>query len=132
MCEDSPSCYSLAQLLQQEVQKLLPVFQESVHCEDVSRFAVIVPISELFLLSQLFYRAYCLCRIFTEMAETFLNHMVYQSNVGLGGLYMLDLLLECVAHPDYEVCCLVIAFSQQFLTFYVDCRHYFQCLVSAK
>ena len=48
-------------------------------------------------------RANSLCRIFTEMAETFLYHMVHQPNLGLGLLSMLDILLECVAHPDYEV-----------------------------
>ena len=49
------------------------------------------------------YRASSLCRIFTEMAETFLYHMIHQPNLGLGMLSMLDLLLECVSHPDYEV-----------------------------
>ncbi len=49
------------------------------------------------------HRASCLCRIFTEMAETFLYHMIHQPNLGLGTLSMLDLLLECVSHPDYEV-----------------------------
>lgn len=48
-------------------------------------------------------RAHCLCRIFTEMAESFLNYLVHQPNEGLGGLYMLDLLLECVSHYDFEV-----------------------------
>ena len=48
-------------------------------------------------------RACSLCRVFTEMAETFLYHMVHQSDMGLGRLDMLDLLLECVSHPDYEV-----------------------------
>lgn len=29
--------------------------------------------------------------------------MIHQPDIGLGGLYMLDLLLECVSNPDYEV-----------------------------
>lgn len=37
------------------------------------------------------------------MADTFLYHIVHQPNVGLGGLVALDLLLESVSHPDYEV-----------------------------
>ena len=42
-------------------------------------------------------------RVFVEMAETFLYHMVLQPDLGLGRLALLDLLLECVSHPDYEV-----------------------------
>lgn len=37
MCEDSPSYYSLAQMLQTEVQKLQPEFQAAVQSEDISR-----------------------------------------------------------------------------------------------
>ncbi len=48
-------------------------------------------------------RAKSLCRIFTEMAESFLYHMVHQPGIGPGGLQTLDLLLECSLHPDYEV-----------------------------
>ena len=49
------------------------------------------------------FRAYCLCRIFTEMAESFLFYTVHQPDVGLGSMRMFDYLLECVQHPDYEV-----------------------------
>ena len=48
-------------------------------------------------------RAQNISRIFIEMADTFLNHMVHQPSVGLGSLVTLDLLLESVSHPDYEV-----------------------------
>lgn len=102
MCEDSPSYYTLAQILQAEVQKLLPVFQAAVQSEDIPRFGKKLIDFFGYILSM--SRASALCRIFTEMAETFLYHMVHQSDIGLGGLYMLDLLLECVSHHDYEVC----------------------------
>ena len=49
------------------------------------------------------FRAKSLCHIFTEMAETFLYHMVHQPDIGFGELHTLDLLLECISHPDYEV-----------------------------
>ena len=48
-------------------------------------------------------RAYCLCRIFTELAESFLYYCVQHPNSELGDLRMFDLLLECDTHPDYEV-----------------------------
>lgn len=38
MCEDSPSYYSLAQVLQVEVQKLQSDFQSAVQSEDVNRY----------------------------------------------------------------------------------------------
>ena len=49
------------------------------------------------------HRAYCLCRIFTEMAESFLYHTIHHPSSELGDLHMFDMLLECVSHPDYEV-----------------------------
>lgn len=58
MCEDSPSYYSLAQLLQEEVQKLLPEFQEAIRCEDASRLGRILN-SFLILMFHLFL-FYCL------------------------------------------------------------------------
>ena len=48
-------------------------------------------------------RAYCLCRIFTEMAESFLYYTIHHPNTDLGDLQIFDMLLECVSHPDYEV-----------------------------
>lgn len=105
VCEDSPSHYTLAQVLQAEVQKLQPVFQAAVLSEDVGRCGFVIEMATLFISIIVFlFRASSLCRIFTEMAESFLYHMVHQSDMGLGGVYMLDLLLECVSHPDYEVC----------------------------
>lgn len=102
VCEDSPSYYTLAQVLQAEVQKLQPVFQAAILSEDASRCSFV---AALFISIIVFlFRACSLCRIFTEMAESFLYHMVHQPDMGLGGVFMLDLLLECVAHPDYEVC----------------------------
>ena len=54
-------------------------------------------------LSFSFRRAFCLCRIFTEMAESFLYHLVNHPNSDLGDLSILSMLLECVGNHDYEV-----------------------------
>lgn len=48
-------------------------------------------------------RAYCLCRIFTEMAESFLYYTVHQPNTELGDLQIYCTLLMCIGHSDYEV-----------------------------
>ncbi len=102
MCEDAPSYYSLAQVLQAQVLELLPEFKAAIQSEDLNRCGLRRQ-SCCFSSLLICFRALCLCRIFTEMAETFLYHMVHQPNLGLGGLKTLDLLLECVFHPDYEV-----------------------------
>ncbi|GIY76521.1 transportin-3 [Caerostris darwini] len=43
------------------------------------------------------------CRIFTELAESFLEEMVLYPDVEFGKLRTLDLLLMCVGHHDFEV-----------------------------
>ncbi|XP_014673876.1 PREDICTED: transportin-3-like [Priapulus caudatus] len=43
------------------------------------------------------------CRIFTEMAESFLDCVIMTPNQGLGDLRTLDLLLMCISHHQYEV-----------------------------
>ncbi|XP_035206392.1 transportin-3-like, partial [Stegodyphus dumicola] len=43
------------------------------------------------------------CRVFTELAESFLDEMVTSPNAGFGNLQTLDLLLICVGHHDFEV-----------------------------
>lgn len=52
----------------------------------------------------LIYRAQCLCRIFTSLAETFLYHVIHQPGTMLGDMEIMNMLVECVKHPDYEVC----------------------------
>ncbi|KAG8187901.1 hypothetical protein JTE90_001664 [Oedothorax gibbosus] len=43
------------------------------------------------------------CRIFTELAESFLEEMIATPNVGFGNLQTLDLLLICAGHHDFEL-----------------------------
>uniref|UniRef100_A0A3P8V3X5 Transportin 3 n=1 Tax=Cynoglossus semilaevis TaxID=244447 RepID=A0A3P8V3X5_CYNSE len=43
------------------------------------------------------------CRIFTELCETFLETTVRSPGQGTGDLRMLELLLICAGHPQYEV-----------------------------
>ncbi|XP_050391682.1 transportin-3 [Patella vulgata] len=43
------------------------------------------------------------CRVFTEIAEAFLNVIVTTPNQGLGDFRILELLLTCVGHHLYEV-----------------------------
>ncbi|XP_066264625.1 transportin-3-like isoform X2 [Branchiostoma lanceolatum] len=43
------------------------------------------------------------CRVFTELAESFLELMMAAPGQGLGDLRILDLLLACVGHCQYEV-----------------------------
>ena len=49
-------------------------------------------------------RAQCLCRIFTSLAESFLYHVIHQPHTTLGDIAIMDMLVQCVKHPDYEVC----------------------------
>lgn len=43
------------------------------------------------------------CRVFTEMAESFLEPMITTPNQGFGDLRTLELLLMCIGHHHYEV-----------------------------
>ena len=38
------------------------------------------------------------------MAESFLFYSVHQSHTTVDAMRMFEYLLECVQHPDYEVC----------------------------
>lgn len=84
ICEDVETYRSLAVVLQAHVTTLLPVYQAAVQSEDQDR-------------------PRCICRIFTEMAESFLLHAIHHPNTELGTLTVFDYLLECAAHPDYEI-----------------------------
>lgn len=49
------------------------------------------------------YRVLNYCRIFTELCETFLEMTVRTPGHGMGDLRILELLLICAGHPQYEV-----------------------------
>ena len=50
------------------------------------------------------FRANALARIFTEMAESFIFHIVHYPDTPYGNINTFDLLIHCVQHYDYEVC----------------------------
>ncbi|EDO38821.1 predicted protein [Nematostella vectensis] len=50
-----------------------------------------------------FDRALNLCRVFTEMGESFLHQIVDMPGRDLGDLRTLSILLSCVQHNQYEV-----------------------------
>lgn len=84
VCEDASKYGALPLTMKNYVDQLKPVFLAAVEAED----------SDM---------AYCLCRIFTEMAESFLYYTVHQPNTELGDLQIYCNLLMCVGHSDYEV-----------------------------
>lgn len=49
------------------------------------------------------HRCLNLCRIFTELAEALLEVTVTSPGQGFGDLEILDILLICVGHCQYEV-----------------------------
>ena len=51
-----------------------------------------------------FFRANALARIFTEMAESFIFHIVHYPDTPYGSINTFDLLIHCAQHYDYEVC----------------------------
>lgn len=65
----------------------------------------------------LIHRSMNYCRIFTELAESFLEKIVNGSCYIKRpfALKMLDLVLTCVGHHDYEVCKMICAL---FIHFY--------------
>lgn len=84
ICENSPANVPLAQFLQPRVYSLFPCYAQSVAEEDTDR-------------------ALNLCRVFTEMAESFIDYLIFSPNEGLGDFNTLMLVLECAKHTDYEV-----------------------------
>ena len=84
ICENSPNNVPLAQFLQPQVYSLFPCYVQSVEEEDTDR-------------------ALNLCRVFTEMAESFIDYLIFSPNEGLGDFNTLALVLECAKHTDYEV-----------------------------
>ncbi|XP_035663112.1 transportin-3-like isoform X3 [Branchiostoma floridae] len=84
VAEDITRYESLANCLFQGVISLSEPYHVSVAQEDIDK--------------SLNY-----CRVFTELAESFLELMMAAPGQGLGDLRILDLLLACVGHCQYEV-----------------------------
>ncbi|XP_060585985.1 transportin-3-like, partial [Ruditapes philippinarum] len=82
--EEIDSHPAMAQALFMSVLDLTEAFHQSVAEEDIDK--------------SLNY-----CRIFTEMAESYLEVIVDKPNQGLGDFKVLELLLMCVGHHQYEV-----------------------------
>ncbi|GFU37610.1 transportin-3 [Nephila pilipes] len=82
--EDTTSHQTLATILFQGVYTFVEAYNISVAREDTDK-------------------SVNYCRIFTELAESFLEEMVTSPNTGFGNLQTLDLLLICVGHHDFEV-----------------------------
>ncbi|KAI0229583.1 Transportin-3 [Lamellibrachia satsuma] len=82
--EDLEKNAALAQALFQGVMALPDAYHLSVAYEDMDKTVNY-------------------CRIFTEMAESFLEVIVNSPNTGFGDLRTLELLLMCVGHHQYEV-----------------------------
>ncbi|KFM82505.1 Transportin-3, partial [Stegodyphus mimosarum] len=82
--EDTCNHQVLAPVLFQGVYTLVDTYNISVAREDTDK-------------------SVSYCRVFTELAESFLDEMVTSPNVGFGNLQTLDLLLICVGHHDFEV-----------------------------
>ncbi|XP_077999883.1 transportin-3-like [Glandiceps talaboti] len=84
VAEDLSRHFQLAQALYQGVLLLPEPYHMSVAEEDIDK-------------------SINFCRIFTELAESFLEVMIKMPGQGLGSLASLDLLLTCVGHHQYEV-----------------------------
>ncbi|XP_064600886.1 LOW QUALITY PROTEIN: transportin-3-like [Liolophura sinensis] len=82
--EDITNNLPLAELLLQGVLSLVEGYQMSVAEEDMDK-------------------SVNYCRIFTEMAESVLESLVSTPTQGLGDFRILELLLTCVGHHQYEV-----------------------------
>ncbi|ELU14313.1 hypothetical protein CAPTEDRAFT_142893 [Capitella teleta] len=82
--EDLKKNVLLAHALMEGVMTLPDAYHASVATEDIDK-------------------SVNFCRIFTEMAESFLEMMVSTPGQGFGDLRTLDLLLTCVGHHQYEV-----------------------------
>ncbi|KAL5010143.1 hypothetical protein ScPMuIL_012448 [Solemya velum] len=82
--EDLDKNLTLAETLFQGVLSLLDAYHMSVAEEDTDK-------------------SINYCRIFTEMAESYLEVIVGTPNQGLGDFRILELLLTCIGHHQYEV-----------------------------
>ncbi|EDO32037.1 predicted protein [Nematostella vectensis] len=82
--EDLDLHLPLADGLFQKVMALGPAYEAAVNEED-------------------FDRALNLCRVFTEMGESFLHQIVDMPGRDLGDLRTLSILLSCVQHNQYEI-----------------------------
>ncbi|XP_006826075.1 transportin-3-like [Saccoglossus kowalevskii] len=84
LTQDLPKYYMLAHTLFDSVMQLPEAYHLSVAEEDIDK-------------------SINFCRIFTELAESFLECIIKMPGQGIGSLASLDLLLTCVGHHQYEV-----------------------------
>ncbi|XP_013416764.1 transportin-3 [Lingula anatina] len=82
--EDSKEMKVLSEALFQAVMTLTDAYHMSVAQEDLDK-------------------SINFCRIFTEMAESFLEAMLKTPNQGLGDFRTLEILCTCVGHHQYEI-----------------------------
>ncbi|RWS07621.1 transportin-3-like protein [Dinothrombium tinctorium] len=106
LCEDYEKYHQLTHYLLNQIYQLEVVYHHSVANEDIDK-------------------SVNYARIFTEMAETIVNPLVIQAayatitsndstSVGIPGLKIVDLLLDCVGHYDYEVAEITFHFWYRF------------------
>ncbi len=70
------------------------------------------------------------CRIFTELSETFLEMTVRTPGHGMGDLRILELLLICAGHPQYEVNVKAVTYSHTVTeSDYGIFKHLLDCLL---
>ncbi len=69
------------------------------------------------------------CRIFTELSETFLEMTVRTPGHGMGDLRILELLLICAGHPQYEVNVKADTYSHSNWKWLWDYKHPLDCLL---
>ncbi|XP_020909780.1 transportin-3 [Exaiptasia diaphana] len=82
--EDIAKHQPLAEALFKQVMLLPPAYEAAINEED-------------------FDRSLNLCRVFTEMGESFLEQIVHTPGKSLGDLQTLNFLLTCVQHNQYEI-----------------------------
>ncbi|RWS24277.1 transportin-3-like protein, partial [Leptotrombidium deliense] len=106
LCEDYEKYQQLTHYLLNQIYQLEVVYHHSVANEDIDK-------------------SVNYARIFTEMAETIVDPLVIQaafttitspdsSSVGIPGIKIVDLLLDCVGHYDYEVAEITFHFWYRF------------------
>ena len=97
--------HALSRVLMAEVKALVPVYQAAVEAGDPTRLGegvlYVCPCVCVYTATYL-PRSNCLCRIFTELGESFLLDCIHSPHSELGDLSVFDILLQCAANPDRE------------------------------
>lgn len=101
---------TLEDSLVQSIKNLEPAYHLAVAEEDTEKYVFIdLPSHDLVFSLQSIFRALNYCRVFTEIAEALLHRMLESTKNNNGttnasNLFgLLDLVLTCVGHHDYEV-----------------------------